>query len=559
MAQDLSAIQPQALKWAGIQDLRQSEPDLTGAGVRFGVICRSFTYSADGDPLNDYRPNVKHACFENARLAFHDDQKLAPGVSSHANAICSILFGSEAEGTSPYLDSFLYQGAVSGAEGHVYEFWHFVARYINPQEAPEIDLASLSFGQFLESPWTRGIEALIEHTGIVFVASIGNGLNASDPLFYPGAGANTIGVGVVSSVNVGDPVTKLAQFALAYPEESSVGPTHDGRCKPDVIAPGNCLVAETDADQGYEMAGNWSSYSTPVAAGVVGLLIQAARQDPDLSLAVSPQGGNCALKAVLMNSATKLPHWHKGRLTTDDDNQVPLDYVQGAGMVNAVRAHQLLLAGRSEPGDVPVAGWDLNLVQQGPVLQQVYRIAVTDPTTKMLTATLVWNRHYRTEKPFKRRPEIDSDLRLEVWAIDSADPRNPRLQLLDHCDSKVDNVEHIHIPALPGYTLYEIVVSYSDLNAKTSSPAGERYALAWSVEEKVADESIFWHDLNADGIVDEQDLAILTTNSAVERRSPQTYVIGDINMDGTIDDEDMQVMIAHRNRKADWRVETVTD
>jgi len=75
----------------------------------------------------------------------------------------------------------------------------------------------------------------------------------------------------------------------------------------------------------------------------------------------------------------------------------------------------------------------------------------------------------------------------------------------------------------------------------------------------VADESIFWHDLNADGIVDEQDLAILTANSAVERRSPQTYVIGDINMDGTIDDEDMQAVIAHRNKTADWRIETATN
>ncbi len=557
MGQDLSTIQPQALKWAGIQDLRESEPDLTGTGVRLGVICRSFTYTADGDPLNDYRPNVRHACFENARLSFHDDQILAPGVSSHANAICSILFGSEPEGTSPYLDPFLYQGAVSGAEGHIYEFWHFVTRYINPQETPEIDVASISFGQPLESSWTRGIEALIEHKGMIFVASIGNGLNASDPSFYPGAGPNAIGVGVVSSVNVGDPATKLAQFALAYPEESSVGPTHDGRCKPDVIAPGNCLVAQTDADRGYEMAGNWSSYSTPVAAGIVGLLIQTAREDPDLELAVSPRGGNCVLKAILMNSATKLPHWRKGRLTTDDDRQVPLDYVQGAGMVNAVRAHQLLKAGRGEPGDVPTTGWDLNQVHQGPVLQQVYRIAVSDPTAKMLTATLVWNRHYRTEKPFKRRPEIDSDLRLEVWAIDPADPRNPRL--LDHCDSKVDNVEHIYIATLPEYTLYEIVVSYSELNPKAASPAGERYAMAWSVDEKLPDDSIFWHDLNGDGIVDEQDLAILANNSALERRSPQTYVIGDINMDGTIDDEDMQVMIAHRNRKADWRIETVTD
>ncbi len=80
-------------------------------------------------------------------------------------------------------------------------------------------------------------------------------------------------------------------------------------------------------------------------------------------MAVSPNGGNCVLKAILMSSATKLPYWHKGRLTTDDDHEVPLDYVQGAGVVNAARAYQLLTAGRGQPGDVAKAGWDLNQIE----------------------------------------------------------------------------------------------------------------------------------------------------------------------------------------------------
>jgi hypothetical protein len=556
--QDLSAIQPQALKWAGIQELRQSEPDLTGAGVRFGVVCRSFTYDSNLEPLNDYLPNTKHTCFQSAGLNFHSSLAKTPGTSSHATAICSILFGQDPNGTASTLAPFEYEGVVPGSEGHIFEFWHFVKQHIYRQDKPEIDVASVSFGQPLEGEWTRGIEALIEHKGMVFVASIGNGLNASDPSFYPGAGPNVIGVGVVSSVNAMDAATKLSQFALAYPEESSAGPTEDGRCKPDVIAPGNCLVAEAEADRGYSMAGNWSSFSTPVAAGIVGLLIQTARQNPELSPALSPGGGNCLLKAVLMNSATKLPFWHKGRLGDEDDHEVPLDFVQGAGMVNAARAHQLLIAGQGRPGDVAAEGWDLNLVHQGPALQQVYRIVVNEPTQKMLTATLVWNRHYRMEKPFRHRPEIDSDLRLEVWAIDPLNPSNPVLRL-DYSDSKVDNVEHVYIDigTLPGYTVYEIVVSYSDLNAKPALPAGERYALAWSVDEKQLDENILWHDLNADGIVDDQDLAILRANSVTGRKSPQAYVIGDITMDGMIDDADIDAVMRNRNRKAEWRIDSV--
>ncbi len=549
LGQDLT-IQPQALQWAGIQALAQSDPNLTGSGVRFGVVCRSFTYDAGLEPQNDYQPNLKHACFQDAELSFHSSLAREPGTSSHATAICSILFGRDPEGTAASLDPFRYRGVVPESEGHIYEFWHFVKKYVYGQEKPQVDLASASFGQPLEDGWTRGIEALVEHTGLVFIASIGNGLNASDPLFYPGAGPNVIGVGLVSSVNAADMATRLSQFALAYPEESSAGPTEDGRCKPDVIAPGSCLVAETDADQGYMTAGNWSSFSTPVAAGIVGLLIQTAKQNADLSPAVSPEGGNCVLKAILMNSATKLPYWHKGRLGAEDDHEVPLDYVQGAGMVNAVRAHELLTAGRSRPGDIPATGWDLNQVYQGQALQQVYRIALEEPISKMLSATLVWNRHYRAERPFKHLPEIDSDLRLEVWAIDPANPSAPLL--LDYSDSKVDNVEHIHVETVPGYTVYEIVVSYSNLSAKPVLSAGERYALAWSLDEKQPDESILWYDLNADGIVDELDLAILA-NNFTGRKSAQAYAVGDITMDGVIDAADEQTILANRDRKADWR------
>ncbi len=551
LGQENPIRQPQALDWAGIYALRQADPNLTGTGVRMGVICRSLTYDQNGKPQNDYQPNLRHNCFQNAQLQFHDDATDAPGLSAHTTAICSILFGDESQATaSYYLEPFPYQGALPAAEGQIYEFWHFVVQHVNDQKMPPVDVATASFGWPLEDWWTRGIEALIEHEGLVFVASIGNGTNASDPLFYPGAGANAIGVGVVSSVNTEDPATKLAHFALAYPEESSVGPTEDGRCKPDLIAPGNCLVAETDADEGYTMGGNWSSFSTPVAAGVVGLLVQAARQDASLSPVLSAGGGNLVLKAILMTSATKLPHWHKGRLGTEDDHEAPLDYAQGAGMVNAVRAYQLLKAGQGSPGAASTAGWDLNQLDAVQTPQQVYRIIVDEPAGKVLTATLAWNRHYRREYPFQRMSDGDSDLRLEVWGIDPANPNSD--PWLEYSDSRVDNVEHIHIEMKAERTVYEIVVSYGNPDGRTAAPVNERYALAWGVAEKPADDSFLRHDLNADGIVNEQDLGILMDNLVKGSKSPEAYVMGDVNMDGVIDTKDVEAIIADRNRRAQW-------
>ena len=53
-------LQPQGLNFSGIYALSQLDPNLTGSGVKFAVICRSNTY-IDGEPQNDYRPNIKHS------------------------------------------------------------------------------------------------------------------------------------------------------------------------------------------------------------------------------------------------------------------------------------------------------------------------------------------------------------------------------------------------------------------------------------------------------------------------------------------------------------------
>ncbi|MBN1508479.1 MAG: S8 family serine peptidase [Sedimentisphaerales bacterium] len=553
-AQSGSVLQPQALNWAGITALRSLDSSLTGAGVRIGIVCRSFTQN--DEPQYDYRPNTNHSCFQNTKFHFYDDGEVAAGVSPHETAICSILFGEDPLGIAANLEPFWYQGAVPAAEGHIFELRHFITQYVHGQVRPLVDLVAASFGTAFDGWWTRGMESMAEHEGLTVIASIGNGTNASEPPLYPGAGSNTIGVGVISSVNAEDPATNLAYFALAYPEQSSRGPTDDGRCKPDLIAPGNCLVAGAQSDHGYTASGNWSSYSTPVVAGAAGLLIQAARQEGRLDAILSPGGGNCLLKAVLMTSAAKLPFWHKGRLTGDDDHEMPLDYAQGAGMVDAVRARQLLMAGRGNPGNVALAGWDLNQLDGSQVLQQVYRITLDESVNKMLTVTLVWNRHYQKEYPFERLSHRDTDLRLEVRAVNPQDASES--VLLDHSDSKLDNVEHVHVETVAGYSSYAIVVTYS--NPGERALPGEQYGLAWSVEDKPeADKNILWADLNADGIVNEQDLEILMNNLVAGQKSPEAYVIGDINMDGSIDVDDVKVLYAHLHRKADWHIGGVTN
>lgn len=549
-------LQPQGLNHAGIYTLRQIDPNLTGDGVKFAVISRSITY-IDGEPQNDYRMDISHNCFKSIQFDFHDQGQLSPGISPHSTAICSILLGEDPYAFNPNLGQFYYQGVAPAAKVDVYEFWHFLVNNVFPHLPPDADVITASMGTQFEDWWTRGIESLVEHYGLIIVAGIGNGSNAYDPPLYPGAAGNVIGVGVVDSVNAEDLATKLANFALAYPEHSSAGPTGTGRSKPDIVAVGNCLAASANDPKRYEPTGSWSSFSTPIVAGAAGLLVQKAKRDPDLSMAVSPDGGNCVIKAILMNSATKLPYWHKGRLTKDDDHSAPLDYVQGAGMLNAVAAYRHLIAGQNKPGNALPIGWDNNLLDKNETPQNSYRITLPEPADKVITATIVWNKHYNSTYPFEPRPDKDANLRLELWAVDSNDPANGIL--LDYSDSAVDNVEHIYWRTDPNrqdglrhYTNYEITVSFSDTDKQIETAATQRYGLAWNVSDKKDDNSIFWYDLNADGVVNELDFTILVSNLVNSRQSPERYLLGDINTNGEIDVNDVEILVRHKNTKADW-------
>lgn len=551
--------QPWAAGFAGIYGLRQSDPVLTGEGVKIGLLCRSLTY-VDGEPQNDYRPAIEHDCFAGKKINFNDRGDMPAGISPHSTAICSILLGEDANAFSHELGGFCFQGIAPGVELDVHEFWHFLINNVFGASAADADVIAASIGSRHEDWWTRGMDAMVEHSGVIVVAGIGNGLNAHDPLLYPGAGANAIGVGVVSSVNTESAATNLEHFALAYPQDSSFGPTVDGRCKPDIVAPGNCLAAAADDPKLYEATGNWSSFSTPIVAGTVSLLLQKARQDSRLYDAVSPRPGNCVIKAILMNSAAKLPYWHKGGPGADDDHYSPLDYIQGAGMLNALGAYRQLVAGPAKPNTgstLPGTGWDNNILGPGENAKHVYTITVPAPADKFITVTAVWNRRYENQYPFDRTAEPDSDLRIELWAVDNNKPHGG--YLLDYSDSAVDNVEHIWCRTDPNCTNYKIILSFGETEDEARGEKTQRYALAWNLSEAPREKNIFWYDLNADGIVDKLDFITLTSNWIISVTLPGSYFIGDINANGVFDATDLEIFLNQRDRKADWYVEDVPD
>ncbi len=462
-------LQPQALEAVGVYKIAALEPNLTGTGVSIGLVCRSDTY-IDGQPQNDYRPDIRHKCFQNSSVNFYDDGAVEGGISNHSTAIASILIGSDPNAFEPLLGNFSYKSAVPDAQLNTYEFWHFIVDYVFPAHWPKDDLITMSLGWSCEAWWTRGIDNIAEDFGLLFIASIGNGRNAYDLPLYPAAGANVLAVGVADSSG------SLADFSVPDANRSTAGPTLDGRCKPDIIAPGNCLVALADTNNLYAPSGDYSSFAAPVAAGAAAMLIQKAKSDPNLQLAASSFAGNCVMKSILMTGAKKLDGWHKGLADSNDDSGYPLDLTQGAGMLDAAASYALLTAGLQPNGDVNTSGWDIGVIEPNYIAETIYRFQTPADYKGRLTATLVWNRNYHGQYPFELNTELWTDLHLQLRKVDEV----RRGVLIDYSDSGVDNVEHLYTPLEPD-TAYELVVSHS-LNSPLPKSFAI-YALSWKISE----------------------------------------------------------------------------
>lgn len=464
----LFAVEPFALDIAGVYKIGQLDPNLTGKNVSIGLVCRSDTYTGQ-TPRNDYRPDILHNCFKDLKIKFHDYDPSNAGVSAHSTAIASILAGMYSDANLPAVGRFDYEGGCPDAKLDVYEFFHFLSEYVFTRTWPEADLFTMSLGWSVEDWWSRGIDKMAEDYGILVIASIGNGTDARDLPLYPAAGANVLAVGVADSNG------SLKDFNSPIPNRSTTGPTLDGRCKPDIIAPGNCLVAVAGKKDTFAATGDYSSFAAPVVASVAALLTQKANTKPELTFAVSPIWGNCVMKSILMTSAKKLPGWHKGFDSSADDSAYPLDFRQGAGMIDGLSSYNLLLAGMQMDGNVPPTGWSLDIIEPNYVTEKVYKFKTPGTGNPVITATLIWNRPYSSDYPFEPLWQNLADLQLELRKIDQQGEQI----VVDFSDSPVDNVEHIYLKLEPNMA-YRLVISHS-LNSelpKVFTP----YAISWQIK-----------------------------------------------------------------------------
>jgi hypothetical protein len=161
------------------------------------------------------------------------------------------------------LDPFSYKG-VPAADGHVYEFWHFVKKHVYAGDAA----GRCRRGELRPTAGDgdAGHRGVDRARGTGRVGQYRQRVERVQSAVLSGPARNALGGGR----QLGERDGPRNETRIRPGPSGGVERRSDTgrRCKPDVIAPGNCLVAQTDSDQGYTVAGDWSSYATPIAAGV---------------------------------------------------------------------------------------------------------------------------------------------------------------------------------------------------------------------------------------------------------------------------------------------------
>jgi subtilisin family serine protease len=208
--------------------------------------------------------------------------------------------------------------------------------------------------------------------------------------------------------------------------DSSLGPTYDGRLKPDVVAPG--CIRSTYASNGYELLCGTSA-AAPVVTGIVALLVEKWREVFGVTGTCSAMSGSecfpfpSTLKALLIQGATDLSgvldgnHPEANEGTSEDGNihySTGPDYATGYGLVNAVASVEILDAGVGTGGRIVEAEISATNVPDE------YNVLVPADAQR-LRVTLAWDDPPGDVEinPTDRRLEHDLDLELV-----SPDPAN---------------------------------------------------------------------------------------------------------------------------------------
>lgn len=351
-----------------------------------------------------------------------------------------------------------------------------------------------------------------------FVVSAGNtGVTGPNSVGSPGAAYNAITVGALQNDGANNYNT-VAGFSSYGPQDyyDPVNGTVFGvRAAVDIAAPGTDL---TSAYYGGQTGGNnptltgspngvpggpdfytgglgGTSFSSPIVAGAATLIDSASYTTAGLA-------GNAAsrdarvVKAVLMNSADKIPGWDNGQVANPNGfggviTTQSLDWKSGAGALNLDRAFDQYLSGTTDVagtgqgnlGTVQTVGWDFGQAVQG--TDNIYEIGTKLLGGSNLYVTLDWFRDRLFDAQALQVFDV-AQANLDLLIRDTLTN-----QVISESISLYNVVEHLAF-ALPRTSLYQIEVAFNGYNFLQGQLDAVYYGLAWWGTEAVPVPAVLW-------------------------------------------------------------------
>ena len=255
------------------------EQDFTGDGMVVAVLDSGFP-----NVMNN--PAFSSIVAQDRLLGTYDfalRQENVDGTGSHGARTFSDIGGfilDQFVGTAPEASFYLFRTEYGPTENPVEEAWWVEALERADSLGVDVVNTSLGYRAYDNAAYDHSYEDLDGQTtigarganhafdkGMILVTSAGNGGSSSFPTVgTPGDSPGMLTIGAVDSD--GD-----------YVSFSSIGPTVDGRVKPDVMAQG--LNAAVVSQNGTVSTGSGTSFSSPIMAGAVASLWQARPEIPN--------------------------------------------------------------------------------------------------------------------------------------------------------------------------------------------------------------------------------------------------------------------------------------
>ena len=444
-----AVIRAQNLDAIGVTLLRAVTTNLNGAGIRVAQPEAGLDYTNNPpmiwevNPAATGQPTNLFTYFSSNSSSSNYPNSLGT-ESGHADAVGGIFYGTS--------------GGVATNVAHVdnfeasYFYNDIIAATLPSNIGDPVVNQSFTFGS-VSSNEQETIDSAYDNYAVqystLFVSAANNGGSVSPP----GTSYNCISVGDYAN-------------GTYY---NSIGPTIDnGRCKPDITAPGT--LPDTTV----------TSFTTPQVAGAAAVLMQAGLRG-DGGSDTNSAADIRTIKSLLLNGAIKPNDW-------TNIAPSPLDFRYGAGVLNVFNSYEQLAGGKhayivsttissgsahpptGATGTINVlSAWDFNTNTSSTFDDAVnhYFFDVTNNLSSAnftATATLLWNRQ-------QNQTGINN---LDLFLYNCANSN-----LVACSTSLVDNVQHIFLPKL-AQGRYDLQVwKAAGTPGISIVSSSEAYALAW--------------------------------------------------------------------------------